>query len=113
MRCYCPHQPRVRIVEPLQQLDGSALATPTGTHQGHRLPLADLQVQPLQDLGEGRREREVESEILCYHHQQKRHAYMNIGPGRVVKNDITELDMALQMVRDLPFIRGRIDDRFL
>ena len=54
----CPHQPSIRIVEPLQQLDGGALATPTGTHQGHRLPLADLQVQSLQDLGEWRRGKE-------------------------------------------------------
>ena len=39
--------------------------------------------------------------------------YLNIRPGWIVKDDITELDIALQMVRDLPFIRGSINNRLL
>jgi hypothetical protein len=39
--------------------------------------------------------------------------YLDIGAGRIVKNHITELDISLQMVRDLPFIRGRVNNRFL
>ena len=39
--------------------------------------------------------------------------YLNFGPGRVVKDNVTELNITLQMLWDLPFIRGRINDRLL
>ena len=44
------YQSSIGIVKSLQQLYQSALATPTGTHQGHRLPFVDLQINTMQDL---------------------------------------------------------------
>ena len=38
------------VIEPLQQLDHSALATPTGTNEGKRLTNLNLQAKVIQYL---------------------------------------------------------------
>ena len=46
------HLSTLGIVEPLQQLHHGALATPTSSHQSHRLTNFNLQGKLVQDLEE-------------------------------------------------------------
>ena len=44
------HLPSIDVIETLYELYSCALSTAAGTHQSHRLPRTDLQVQPPQNL---------------------------------------------------------------
>ena len=50
------HLPLAGVVEPLQERDDGALATPTGTHESERLPRRDGELEAIQneDIGTSR-----------------------------------------------------------
>ena len=81
------HHSTIRIIEPLQQLNHSALATPTGTHQSHSLTHSNLKVQPME--------------------------YLHIWSSRVLEDNILEFNISIQCLRNLPFLRARVNLRGL
>ena len=75
------------VIEPLQQLYQSALATPTGTHQSHSLTHSNLKVQPME--------------------------YLHIRSSRVLEDNVLEFNISFQCFGNLPIIRAGVDLRIL